>query len=863
MAHRWTRRLGEFAVRIEADDLTGLLKRGIKVEPGTNAMLIERGVNRGIVPAGEYTLGTLGQRVRDWFSGDIPERVTILLADVTPTDLEFHLGGVFTKDPLRIGFSIRLQVEIENPTLFLVNLLKGSERLTVDDLRRYLYPEVTQYAERWVRQHAARQLAENYDLRDELALGLEEALRKTFAQSGLRFLQIRAVEFNLESLEKVQGDVSKAVLIDHEMEAQMLRHDAELRKAQTDLRQQEDELGLERERALKLEAARLNVTRAQNENARAKAKEELDALEATERLRAESGLRMTRQRSEIELELETLRANTALALERLRARVTEEKQALELQGKQNYERLQKEYDLLKMAEELRTVEMEEQRAQYFARLKRATQSKKIEEVRSESELEALLYELDTESVLRNKDRQDLLQTWRENQQDHERARAFLMAKADAEQQYELRAAELKRRRDLDTASLDLELELARKRAIGEMQLRADLYEAELRRRREQEDFDRRQRREQQEYEFDLARRQDEYAREKAKADHNTSTTIRVDTHRIELQEDLDELELGYKGLQLMAENRERKLLIEWEDERRRKDHEWESKRREFEMKTQEEFRRAQFDAELKQRELDFQLTRERDQREFELTRERDRQRHEEERLKLISAMGPEALISVSGAEQARLLADLQKTQALKGMSAEEILALSAEKSPEVARAFQEKFRALAAGEVAEKEREMYERILAQDKTAQQAYQQLLRDQTARDREDALRREQYQREDAMRRERDQADNLLKASNQGKDSVDRAIDAMKGIAQSFASNQPQPAPQQPPIIINTPSGGYATPPHMVYGGGIAASTGAPANLPPIPEGYKACPTCAKHIPYEARFCLHCGHKFEGVA
>ena len=43
-------------------------------------------------------------------------------------------------------------------------------------------------------------------------LALEEALRQSFAQAGLRFLQVRALEMNLEVLDKVNGKKSEYAL---------------------------------------------------------------------------------------------------------------------------------------------------------------------------------------------------------------------------------------------------------------------------------------------------------------------------------------------------------------------------------------------------------------------------------------------------------------------------------------------------------------------------------------------------------------------------------------------------------------------------------------------------------------------------
>jgi hypothetical protein len=49
--HHWARNDQDFAIRLEADDLPGMLRKGITIEPGLNALLIERVVTRGTIPA--------------------------------------------------------------------------------------------------------------------------------------------------------------------------------------------------------------------------------------------------------------------------------------------------------------------------------------------------------------------------------------------------------------------------------------------------------------------------------------------------------------------------------------------------------------------------------------------------------------------------------------------------------------------------------------------------------------------------------------------------------------------------------------------------------------------------------------------
>jgi hypothetical protein len=73
---------------------------------------------------------------------------------------------------------------------------------------------------------------------------------------------------------------------------------------------------------------------------------------------------------------------------------------------------------------------------------------------------------------------------------------------------------------------------------------------------------------------------------------------------------------------------------------------------------------------------------------------RDEMEIEADRLKRLTEMGIEALITASGEEQAKLLADLKKTEILKGMTDDQILALGAKDSPELAKAFVEKFKGM-------------------------------------------------------------------------------------------------------------------------------------------------------------------------
>jgi hypothetical protein len=100
----------------------------------------------------------------------------------------------------------------------------------------------------------------------------------------------------------------------------------------------------------------------------------------------------------------------------------------------------------------------------------------------------------------------------------------------------------------------------------------------------------------------------------------------------------------------------------------------------------------------------------------------DRAKHqmELERLGKLNELSPETLIAATPVEQARLLAELRQTEALKGLSEEQILARAAERSPEVAQAIAEKYKSAGSQAAKEDMKELYERMFtAQSSQSQQ------------------------------------------------------------------------------------------------------------------------------------------------
>lgn len=121
-------------------------------------------------------------------------------------------------------------------------------------------------------------------------------------------------------------------------------------------------------------------------------------------------------------------------------------------------------------------------------MRKAVMNGKMDEARSEADFETFLDDMDRQKLLRERERAELLRTWKEESQDKERARAHMLAKLDLESNYELRAAELRLRSDLSEKELEAELRIERMRANKQYEIDASRLDYDLNRRRKEAEF---------------------------------------------------------------------------------------------------------------------------------------------------------------------------------------------------------------------------------------------------------------------------------------------------------------------------------------------------------------------------------------
>ena len=461
----------------------------------------------------------------------------------------------------------------------------------------------------------------------------------------------------------------------------------------------------------------------------------------------------------------------------------------------------------------------EERAEVWEQMRRALLSDKMNSVRTEEDLKDFLADINKRQLIRQEQLDVLAEEFDQRKEDRVKARAHAAYLAELERDYSRKQAELVWRTDFTLEEMASALKVEQQRladegALSEQRWQNDL--AQMLRDADRADWTRAE--DQKQWVFDRDRAKDEQGlrQEMAKADA---------LHQAELQAIRTDARLSDVDKQARSELAVRELKaqrekIDIEVSRLRDVAEQESIQRDLdiglgalermkEIKRQDELARA---AAAHQHELAL-----REQARLDAAQ---KQAHELALIQARAEMSAEALISLAGPDQARAIADLKQTEIMKGMTDEQVYALMAARSPQVAQALAERFKALAAQPegVNAKVQALYERMLED-----------IRQDRAKD-------------DELRERTDERMQKLFS-----EALESQRSGMVEIARATSGGTPSSAG---PVIITNPATGQ---PQVIQpGGGTPQANGATAEV-------QICPRCHTKQPVGQKFCSNCGYSF----
>jgi membrane protease subunit (stomatin/prohibitin family) len=198
--NHWARRVEDFATRVEVDDVEGFFKKGLIVEAGTKAIFFVNGACSGILPPGRYEMGGLLQKIKNLLDS---KTSTAVLVDTGDVELHFSVADLLTRDPIKLAAECRLVVQMDNPSLFFENMMKGRQNYLLDELRGFLEGELRNCLSEFLGGKSVQELSSSLAVKQQMEQGVAQHLATTFDRKGLSFIQIRIFDFRHPRLDSL------------------------------------------------------------------------------------------------------------------------------------------------------------------------------------------------------------------------------------------------------------------------------------------------------------------------------------------------------------------------------------------------------------------------------------------------------------------------------------------------------------------------------------------------------------------------------------------------------------------------------------------------------------------------------------
>ena len=198
--HRWSTPEEIFARSLTLGDAElprGWTKNSVIIDPGTKACAVVDGTFIGDIPAGEFTFHDFRDKLQFWRKGE----ATLLLTRTDVVRLPVDCKGIVSADEVPMDIRVDVGVQIDNPAVFVKNMMGPRKDYSVKELAERLTPTVRQEA--WVA--TARMRVD--DLRGpamvtRVSQQLGSAISETFKRYGLKVFSIEGVLMQPTGMER-------------------------------------------------------------------------------------------------------------------------------------------------------------------------------------------------------------------------------------------------------------------------------------------------------------------------------------------------------------------------------------------------------------------------------------------------------------------------------------------------------------------------------------------------------------------------------------------------------------------------------------------------------------------------------------
>lgn len=206
----WQRQPGAFVRRIEVAEMRRLLEKGLTIEIGTVALLLEAGQVKAVLEVGRHTLETLGRRLLGLFATPAPQ--TVILADAGDVVLPLRFSDLRTREDLKVEYytEVCFRFVAARGEAFLANVLKGQEQLSYEGLADWMRQEIRGAVVDEVQSATIEDLVKDPQRRLRMEDSLRQRLAVALERAGVELVRLASMEFTgaeYEGLREKAGEL--------------------------------------------------------------------------------------------------------------------------------------------------------------------------------------------------------------------------------------------------------------------------------------------------------------------------------------------------------------------------------------------------------------------------------------------------------------------------------------------------------------------------------------------------------------------------------------------------------------------------------------------------------------------------------
>lgn len=200
----WQKPREGFARRLEVGDIKLALQKGIQIQTGTAAIVLDSGAYKDVLGPGRHNLDSLARRINYW--GDPPPR-SVILVDSGDVVLPLVTSGLRTSEDIPVDFyaEVCFRFVEKGAEAFVANLFKASERLSYDDLVKTLNGEIRYEVENVCNTSTVEDLVKDPERRTHLEDALQKRLEEVLKRYGLEIVRVASADFSGEAYEKLRA----------------------------------------------------------------------------------------------------------------------------------------------------------------------------------------------------------------------------------------------------------------------------------------------------------------------------------------------------------------------------------------------------------------------------------------------------------------------------------------------------------------------------------------------------------------------------------------------------------------------------------------------------------------------------------